>query len=140
MRWLLLLLLLGPALAANPPLRLEEGWVRWVPGNISAAYLVLYNPTPKPIRLVGASSPVATRVEFHQTAMGRDDFSAMRPVPYLEVPPKGRLEILPGKYHLMLYGIREKTGGPLVRGSKVALTLRLADGTTLTFTLPVEMR
>ncbi|GIW34150.1 copper chaperone PCu(A)C [Meiothermus sp.] len=143
MRWLSLLLFAGLALA-QPTLRLEEGWVRRVPGNITAAYLVLYNPTDKPIRIVGASTPIATRVEFHQTTQaGNDqhlDLSAMRRVDALTVPAKGRLKILPGGYHLMLYGLREKNPKPLAEGQKVTLTLRLEDGTKVTFTLTVEMR
>lgn len=138
-----LLALLGLA-QAQPLLKLEEGWVRWVPGNLTAAYLVLHNPTDKPIRIVGASTPVATRVEFHQTILGgRDDgldVSAMRRVAALTVPARGRLEILPGKYHLMLYGLREKNPRPLQEGQKVPLTLKLEGGATLTFVLPVRMR
>ncbi len=143
MRWLALFLLGGLALA-QPSLRLEQGWIRRVPGNITAAYLVLYNPTNQPIRIVGASTPVATRVEFHQTAhTGHNDhldISAMKRVETLTVPARGRLEILPGKYHLMLYGLREKSPRPLQEGQKVPLTLQLAGGARVTFTLTVEMR
>jgi len=129
---------------AQPTLKLEQGWIRRVPGNITAAYLVLYNPTNQPIRIVGASTPIATRVEFHQTThTGHDDhldISAMKRVEALTVPARGRLEILPGKYHLMLYGLREKNPRPLQEGQKVPLTLRLQGGATLTFTLTAEMR
>lgn len=136
-------LLLGLA-QAQPILKLEQGWVRRVPGNITAAYLVLYNPTDRPIRIVGASTPVATRVEFHQTThAGHDDHlnvSAMKRVEALVVPARGRLEILPGKYHLMLYGLREKNPRPLQEGQKVLLTLKLEGGTSIAFTLTVQMR
>lgn len=135
-------MLLG--LAQAQPLKLEQGWVRRVPGNITAAYLVLYNPTDKPIRIVGASTPVAIRVEFHQTTHGGQDdhldVSAMKRVEALVVPARGRLEILPGKYHLMLYGLREKNHRPLQEGQKVLLTLKLEGGATLTFTLTAQMR
>lgn len=137
------LILLGLA-QAQPILKLEQGWVRRVPGNITAAYLVLYNPTNKPIRIVGASTPVATRVEFHQTIHdGQNDHlnvSAMKRVEALVVPARGRLEILPGKYHLMLYGLREKNPRPLQEGQKVLLTLKLEGGTSIAFTLTAQMR
>ncbi len=145
MRWLGLLLLGGLAWA-QPVLELKEGWIRRVPGNITAAYLVLYNPGPRPVRIVGASTPIATRVEFHQATSSRghshdhSDVSAMKRVGFLEVPARGRLEVLPGKYHLMLYGLREKNLQPLQEGQRVPLTLRLEGGATLTFTLPVQMR
>ncbi|GIW26082.1 MAG: hypothetical protein KatS3mg069_2349 [Meiothermus sp.] len=142
MRWIAVFLLGGLALAQ--PLRLEQGWVRRVPGDITAAYLVLYNPTNRPIKIVGASTPIATRVEFHQTTHAghgdHQDISAMKRVEALIVPARGRLEALPGKYHLMLYGLREKNPRPLVEGQKVPLTLRLEGGATLTLTLTVEMR
>lgn len=138
-----LFVLIGLA-QAQPTLKLEQGWVRRVPGNITAAYLVLYNPTDKPIRIVGASTSVATRVEFHQTThAGHNDhldISAMKRVGALTVPARGRLEILPGKYHLMLYGLREKNPRPLQEGQKVSLTLTLEGGARITFTLTAEMR
>jgi len=145
MRWLGWWLVLGLAWA-QPALELKEGWVRRVPGNITAAYLVLYNPGSKPVRIVGASTPIATRVEFHQTLPGsahtqdHSDISAMKRVAFLEVPPRGRLLVLPGKYHLMLYGLREKNPRPLQEGQKVSLTLQLEGGTSLTLTLPAQMR
>ncbi|WP_208015209.1 copper chaperone PCu(A)C [Meiothermus sp. CFH 77666] len=143
MRALVAVLFAGLALA-QPTLRLEEGWVRRVPGNITAAYMVLYNPTDKPLKIVGASTPIATRVEFHQTThSGHDehlDLSAMRRVEALTVPARGRLKILPGGYHLMLYGLREKNPRPLAEGQKVPITLRLEGGASLTFTLTAQMR
>ncbi len=143
MPWFALFLLASLALA-QPALRLEEGWVRRVPGNITAAYLVLYNPSSQPVKILGASSPIATRVEFHLTTQGGHenhlDISAMKRVDTLVVPARGRLEILPGKYHLMLYGLREKNPRPLQEGQKIPLTLRLEGGTSLTFTLTAQMR
>lgn len=143
MRALVVVLFAGLALA-QPTLRLEEGWVRRVPGNITAAYMVLYNPTDQPLKIVGASTPIATRVEFHQTTQagheGSLDLSAMRRVEALTVPAKGRLKILPGGYHLMLYGLREKNPRPLAEGQKVPITLRLEGGASLTFTLTAQMR
>lgn len=139
----MLFVLVGLA-QAQPTLKLEQGWIRRVPGNITAAFLVLYNPTNQPIRIVGASAPIATRVEFHQTTHAghndHQDISAMKRVEFLTVPARGRLEILPGKYHLMLYGLREKNPRPLQEGQKVPLTLRLQGGATITFTLTAEMR
>jgi len=135
--------LLIPALA-QPALKLEQGWIRRVPGNITAAYLVLYNPGSKPVRIVGAQTPIATRVEFHQTIHGGHgdhlDLSTMKRVAFLEVPARGRLELKPGGYHLMLYGIREKNPKPLQEGQKVPLTLVLDNGGKLVLNLSVEMR
>jgi copper(I)-binding protein len=141
-----LLVLVGLA-QAQPSLKLEQGWIRRVPGDITAAYMVLYNPGSKPVRIVGAQTPIATRVEFHQTTHGSHgghgnhlDLSAMRRVAFLEVPARGRLELKPGGYHLMLYGIREKNPRPLREGQKVPLTLLLDNGSKLVLNLSVETR
>lgn len=139
-----LLPLLGLALA-QPSLQLHEGWVRRLPGNITAAYMVLVNPGPHPVRILSVSTPIATRVEFHQTtkAGGRDnllDLSTMRRVEFLEVPARGRLEILPGGFHLMLYGLREKRRQPLREGEMVEFTLHLSGGGRIRLSLPAQMR
>lgn len=145
MRWFAWFLV-GSLALAQPVLRLEQGWVRRVPGNITAAYLTLYNPGDRPIRIVGASSPVATRVEFHETTQGctgrceRSEISVMRRVDSLLVPARGRLQLIPGKFHLMLYGLREKNPRPLQEGQKVPLTFRLEGGATLTLSLTVQKR
>lgn len=139
----MLFVLVGLA-QAQPTLKLEQGWIRRVPGNITAAFLVLYNPSSKPVRIVGAQTPIATRVEFHQTTHSSHgdhlDLSAMKRVTFLEVPARGKLEIMPGGYHLMLYGIREKNPRPLQEGQKVPLTLLLDNGSKLVLNLSVEMR
>jgi copper(I)-binding protein len=139
-----LLPLLGLALA-QPSLQLQEGWVRRLPGNITAAYMVLVNPGPQAVRILAVSTPIATRVEFHQTtkAGGRDnlqDLSTMRRVEFLEVPARGRLEILPGRLHLMLYGLREKRRQPLREGEMVEFTLHLSGGGQIRLSLPAQMR
>ncbi|WP_253704782.1 copper chaperone PCu(A)C [Thermus scotoductus] len=46
------------------------------------------------------------------------------------------MEFRPGKYHLMLEGLKR----PLKAGEKVALVLRFQDGSKLKVILPVEMR
>lgn len=94
-RWIGLLFLL--ALASAQVVR--EGWVRFSPGPNAAAYLTLENPGDLPLRLVGARTPVAERVELHETFMREVEgkkVMGMRPVPFLRVPPKGRVELKPG--------------------------------------------
>ena len=124
-RWIGLLFLL--ALASAQVVR--EGWVRFSPGPNAAAYLTLENPGDLPLRLVGARTPVAERVEGKKV-MG------MRPVPFLEVPPKGRVELKPGGYHFMLLGLKR----PLKAGEEVELDLLFAGGKVLKVVLPVEAR
>ncbi len=138
MRRFALLLLLTPALAqvvATP------GWVRLVPPVVAdtAAYLTLENRGKAPVRLVGAETPMAKRVSLHrdyrETHQGQAVLG-MRPLPYVDIPPGGRVAFKPGAYHLMLEGLKR----PLKAGEKVEVTLLFQDGTRLKVLLPVEMR
>lgn len=137
MRWLLLLLgSMAWAQAVVTP-----GWVRLVPPVVkdTAAYLTLENPSNTPLRLVAAETEVAQRVSIHRDYRehhGGQVVLGMRPLPYLDIPPKGKVEFRPGKYHLMLEGLKR----PLRAGEKVTLVLKFQDGSKLKVILPVEMR
>jgi len=136
-RWLLILLG-GLALAQAVAI---PGWVRLVPPVVkdTAAYLTLENRGKTPLRLVGAETDVAERVSLHQDHRehrGGQVVLGMRPLPYLDIPPGGRVEFRPGKYHLMLEGLKR----PLKAGEKVTLVLKFQDGSRFKVILPVEMR
>ena len=143
-----ILLFLFPALAQ---VVVEPGWVRLVPPVVpdTAAYLTLVNRGRTPLRLVGAETPVASRVSLHrdhqehnhqqhnhQGHKGGHAVLGMRPVPYVEVPPGGKVAFRPGGYHLMLEGLKR----PLKAGEKVELTLLFQGGLKVKVVLPVEMR
>jgi len=137
-RWMALPFLLGLALAQE--VRLVEGWVRY-PASlaVTAAYLTLENPGERPLRLLGAEAAWAERVELHGTFHQEKDgkmVMGMRPVDFAEVPPKGRLVLKPGGYHLMLFNLKR----PLKLGEKVELVLKFQNGTQLKVLLPVEAR
>ncbi|WP_201738514.1 copper chaperone PCu(A)C [Thermus thermamylovorans] len=117
------------------------GWVRLVPPVVrdTAAYLTLENRGRAPLRLVGGETPVAERVSIHQEHRehrGGHVVLGMRPLPHLDIPPGGRVEFRPGRYHLMLEGLRR----PLQAGERVEIVLKFQDGTRLRVVLPVEMR
>ncbi|TBH17589.1 copper chaperone PCu(A)C [Thermus thermamylovorans] len=128
------------AMAAAQPVA-TGGWVRLVPPVVrdTAAYLTLENRGRAPLRLVGGETPVAERVSIHQEHRehrGGHVVLGMRPLPHLDIPPGGRVEFRPGRYHLMLEGLRR----PLQAGERVEIVLKFQDGTRLRVVLPVEMR
>ena len=84
-------------------------------------------------RVVGASSPVAARVEMHIT-IREGEVMRMRQVRALEVPARGSYELKPGGAHLMLMDLRR----PLQKGQKVPLTLKLEKGGELKLQMSVE--
>jgi copper(I)-binding protein len=111
----------------------EEAWARTAPktAGAGAAYLVIKNTGNISDALVGASSPAATTSEVHETyaieaPMGSAEPGAsvstmmgMRPVPRVEIPAGGSLELKPGSYHIMLIDLKQE----LKVGESIEITL-----------------
>ncbi|WP_117237877.1 copper chaperone PCu(A)C [Thermus sediminis] len=119
----------------------EPGWVRLLPPVVrdTAAYLTLENRGRTAVRLLGAETEVAERVSLHRDHRehrGGHTVLGMRPLPYVEIPPGGRVAFRPGGYHLMLEGLKR----PLKAGERVEIALLFQGGLKLKVTLPVEMR
>ena len=131
--WLTLLLCL--AMPAWAQVSVEQPWSRATPpgAKIGVGFMRLKNAGSAAARVVGASSPVAGRVEMHVTT--RDgDVMKMRQVESFDVPAGGAFELKPGGAHLMLMDLQR----PLKQGEKVPLTLRLEKGGELKVELRVE--
>ncbi|ADD29628.1 copper chaperone PCu(A)C [Meiothermus ruber] len=135
---LVLLSLVGLTGLAQAALKAENPWVRLVPGSVSGAFMTLANPSDKAIRVIAVESPIAGKVEIHQTTIvkgaGGTEVMQMRPVQFLEIPAKGRVELKPGGYHIMLMMLKE----PLQEGKIVRITLRLEGGGALVVEAPVK--
>jgi len=134
MRYGLVLLLLT-ALPAWAQVTAEQPWSRATPpgANVGVGFLRLNNAGAAAERVVGASSPVAGRVEMHVTTR-EGDVMKMRQVESFEIPAGGSFELKPGGAHLMLMGLQR----PLAQGERVPLTLKLENGGTLQVELAVE--
>ena len=129
--WLIPLLFL--AMPAWAQVSVEKPWSRATPpgAKVGAGFMQLRNAGAAD-RVVGASSPVAGRVEMHITV--RDgDVMRMREVTSFEVPAGGSFELKPGGAHLMLVDLKR----PLKKGEKVPLTLKLGKGGELNVDLTV---
>lgn len=116
------------ALAALPAwaqVTVEQGWSRATPpgSKIGVGFMQLKNAGAAPARVVGASSPVAGRVEMHVT-IREGDVMKMRQVQSFEIPAGGSVELKPGGAHLMLMELKR----PLGQGERVPLTLKLETG------------
>jgi copper(I)-binding protein len=119
-RWLIALMFI--ALPAWAQVSVEQPWTRATPpgAKVGAGFMRLRNAGAAD-RVVGASSPVARRVE-------------MREVKSFEVPAGGSFELKPGGAHLMLLDLKR----PLKKGEKVPLTLKLEKGGEVKAELTVE--
>jgi len=130
--WLIAAALL--ALPAWAQVSAEQPWTRATPpgAKVGGGFMKLRSSGAAD-RVVGASSPVAGRVEMHVT-MREGDVMKMREVTAFEVPAGGTFELKPGGAHLMLMDLKR----PLKKGEKVPLTLKLEKGGELKLELTVE--
>ena len=121
------MLLFAVALAAAAAPRHEAGtleigdpWSRpTAPGmSMGVAYLSITNHGKSADALVGASSPLADKVELHETSIV-DGMARMRPLSEIVLPAGATVKIEPGGIHLMLVGLK----APLERGKTVPLVL-----------------
>ena len=119
----------GAALADGVPIKVENAWLQAVPpvAEVTAAYMRIRNLSRSPLRLIGASSPMATKIEPMITTRhdrNGQEIIGMESVENLEIPPGGVLELKPGGNHLMMTGL---TSHPK-EGERVKLTVRFAPG------------
>jgi copper(I)-binding protein len=116
-----------PAFAAGAPaakagaLTIEQPWSRATPpgAKVGGGYLRITNAGGEPDRLVGASFPLAGRVELHVMSL---DGAVMRMKPVeggVEIGPGATVDFKPGGYHLMFMDLKE----PLAAGRTVKGTL-----------------
>jgi copper(I)-binding protein len=131
------LALLIPVVAtAQPPapmmageLAITAAWARaTAPGvTVGAAYFTVLNRGQHPDALLGATTSVAARAEFHRTTQ-RDGVSHMDPARPIDIAPGEPVKIQPGGLHLMLTGLQQ----PLAAGTRIPITLRFRRAGTVT--------
>ena len=122
------------ATAQQPPaVAIEAPWTRAAgQGGQGVGYLTIRS-TGAADRLIGASSPAATRLELH-TVQRDGEVMRMRQVDAIAVPASGAVTLQPGGLHLMLIGLTR----PLVAGETVPVTLRFERAGEVEATLAVQ--
>lgn len=100
----------------------------------AVAYMTLRNAGSAADRLVGATTPAARSVEFHETNSA-DGIMRMRPVPQgIAIPAGGMAELAPNGTHLMFIGPVDG----FAKGQRVPLTLRFEIAGEVVVDLIVE--
>lgn len=96
------------------------------PGKkMTGAYMQIHNNSGQNIRMVGASTDIAKKVEIHEHSMS-DGMMKMRQVPHLDIKPGGNVELKPGGYHLMFFGLKQ----PVNTDDRVDIRLEFEGGMT----------
>jgi len=127
-------ILASPYLYASGP-AVSEAWIREAPpvSKVQAAYMLISNPTDKPVTLIAATSPLYPKIEFHRTVM---DNGVMRMLQEdsLSIPARGETHLQPEGAHMMLFNPSQ----PLKAGDKVPFTLTFSDQHQLDVMLVVK--
>ena len=130
-----ILALAAAARAERASIEVRDAFARATIGAAKNAvvYLKLRNRAGAADRLVGASTPVAERAEFHFHE--RDgDVLKMRCMEAVDVGSHATVEFKPGGMHVMLLGLK----APLREGESLPLTLEFEASGALTVDVPVK--
>ncbi len=111
----------APAGAAPGLLRVSDAWVRATVEGQTGSGAFMQLRSREDARLVGASSPVAEKVEIHEMRLV-NDLMTMRRVESLSLPADTTVALDHG-YHIMLIGLKRQ----LLVGQSVTITLELLD-------------
>lgn len=111
----------------------EQPWVRAVPGQAATGAFMTIR-AQRPVRLVGAETPVAGVAEIHQMSM-EGGVMRMKAVPSgVAIGADAPLELKPGGYHVMLMDLKT----PIKAGDAVPLKLMFLDASGKPFDLTVQ--
>jgi copper(I)-binding protein len=120
--------------AADSGVKVSAPWMRLVvPSRPAAGYFTLSNDTAKAQVLIGAASPACGMLMLHQSVQqnGMDRMSMVKSV---RIPAHGDVKFAPGGYHLMCMSPSKD----MTPGHSVPVTLRFADGSSITTSFPVR--
>lgn len=137
LRLALAVLILLPSItvdAATAGLTVENPSMRFIiKSRPAAGYFTLQNNTGSAIDLTGASSGACGMLMLHQSKEV-NGVEKMLPVKRIAVPAHGTVRFAPGGYHLMCMS----PGSTMKVGAKVPVTLKFANGQTVTAQFPVK--
>ena len=127
-------LLISNTVSAKP-ITIDHAYVRATPPHAknSAAFMTISNNSETSIKLIGASSDIAQRVELHSHTMD-DGLMKMRQVKNIVIQANNQIILQPGGYHIMFLGLKQK----LQDGESVKLKLHFDNEQMITLTLPIE--
>ncbi len=116
----------------------RDAWVREATpaDKATGAFMTIENPNGAPLALIGVEGAGARTAELHTMKMGRGEMMMMEQVKEIPVPARGRVDLKPGSFHVMLFSLEK----PLVAGTMTSLTLRFSDGETKTVPVSVVKR
>jgi hypothetical protein len=101
--------------------------------GVGAAFMVITNSGSDADLLLGASTDIAERVELDEIRIGSGGMAMVPLHDGLPIPAGETVTITPGKYHILLYGLKRD----LVAGESFDLTLSFEKAGEATFPVPI---
>lgn len=122
--------------ASAETVRVTDAWVRAnAPGVAkAAAYVTLVNGSARELRLVGAASPAAERVQLHRTVTADGQSRMEHQTGGVTIPADGERRFEPGGLHIMLMGLERG----LEAGEALPLVLTFDDDAKRRVSVPVK--
>ncbi len=132
---LLLSLLASPLTYAQTDVMAHNPYARaMAPGAVtSAVFGNIVNQGDTDRFIVSATSSAAGKIELHDVIMD-GDMMKMRQIPELKIPAKGKLELKPGSFHIMLFNLPK----PLQEGEEIDVQVTFKNGEQYSFSAPVK--
>lgn len=132
---LLISLLASPLAYAKMDIMVHHPYARATPPTAatSAVFGEIVNRSDSDRYIVSATTEAAGKVELHDV-ITEGDVMKMRQVSELKVPAKGKLELKPGSFHIMLFNLPK----PLAENEEIDVQVTFKDGEQLTFKAPVK--
>lgn len=116
----------------------SEPWARGTVGStdptMTAAFMLLDNPSDDDITLETVSSDVADRTELHEMVRKDGDMVMQATDGGIVIEAGKDMLLQPGGYHVMLMDLKQE----LEPGEEFDITLGFSDGSSITVTFPVK--
>jgi periplasmic copper chaperone A len=101
--------------------------------GVGAAFMVITNTGTETDLLLGATADVAERIELDEIKIGGGGMAMVPLHEGLPIPAGETVTITPGKYHILLYGLKHD----LVAGEAFDLTLSFEKAGEVTVPVPI---
>jgi copper(I)-binding protein len=129
----LLAITLGAWAESSKQVEVAQAWARATPPGMTMGVVYLTLRSQADDQLLGASTPIATSVEMHESSMS-NGVMTMRPLTVVELARGSTVNFEPSGKHFMLIGLSR----PLQAGESFPLTLKFAKAGMLKVTVDVR--
>lgn len=129
-----LFLINGAVFGQHNDITITNPWSRALPEvtKTGATYISLTNHGKKIICLIGATTPIAQKVEIHGQTNDAG-MMVMHKIESVELIPHRMVEFKPGEKHFMLLGLNK----PLIQGTTFPMTLNFDKSPPITINVKI---